>query len=258
MNNLISAHHSGVHVVLILLFIISLIHPSGAVAQSSNFGANTVTGAGIWYSGTNVGIGTSATNGARLTVEGASGFWNIRLRNSEPGSIEWLLGSASNDWGAGGGKFVISNSNLSADASLVIDASRNIGIGKVNPAYKLDVNGTANVSVLYAGVTTAPAGYKLAVGGKAIAEEVVIKLQTSWPDYVFEKNYKLPPLLEVERYIREHKHLPGVPSAEEVQDQGLSVGEMNAVLLKKVEELTLYVIELKKEVEALKAAGEKR
>lgn len=100
--------------------------------------------------------------------------------------------------------------------------------------------------------TSNTVGYKLAVAGKAIAEEVVVKLQGSWPDYVFGDNYNLPSLSELEQYIRINKHLPGVPTAQAVKGDGLSVGEMNAILLKKVEELTLYVIELKKEIEVLK------
>ncbi|MDY0237070.1 MAG: hypothetical protein RBR71_13675 [Gudongella sp.] len=95
-------------------------------------------------------------------------------------------------------------------------------------------------------------GYKLAVKGKIIAEEVVVKLHENWPDYVFSPNYTLRPLSEVEEHISNHGHLPEVPSAQQVHEDGISVGEMNAILLRKVEELTLYVIELKKEVEELK------
>jgi hypothetical protein len=76
-----------------------------------------------------------------------------------------------------------------------------------------------------------------------------VKLQTNWPDYVFEPEYKLPSLLELEQYIKANKHLPEVPSAEQVKENGLSVGEMNAILLMKVEELTLHLIELKRENE---------
>jgi hypothetical protein len=69
------------------------------------------------------------------------------------------------------------------------------------------------------------------------------------PDYVFEKNYNLRPLAEVENYINQNKHLPEVPAAKEMEANGVNLGEMNMLLLKKVEELTLYVIELKKENE---------
>jgi hypothetical protein len=92
-----------------------------------------------------------------------------------------------------------------------------------------------------------PKGYKLAIAGKIVAEELDVKLQVNWPDYVFFDEYKLPSLLEVERYIKANKHLPDVPSAAEVKENGLSLGEMNAILLKKVEELTLHLIEIEKQ-----------
>ena len=101
--------------------------------------------------------------------------------------------------------------------------------------------------------TTDPKGYKLAVAGKVIAEEVVVKLQNQWPDYVFAPNYNLRSLFEVEQHITTQGHLPEVPSAQQVEENGIGLAQMNALLLKKVEELTLYVIDLQKQVEALKS-----
>jgi len=89
------------------------------------------------------------------------------------------------------------------------------------------------------------------VDGTITAKEVVVTVE-GWSDFVFEKDYNLMPLNEVEQHVKEKKHLPGIPSAEEVAADGVSVGEMQAKLLQKVEELTLYVIELKKENEQLK------
>jgi hypothetical protein len=183
----------------------------------------------------NVGIGTSTPSTpnsltARLVVKGGvtNSDWNIKLTGAETGAVEWVIGTSANGWVAGGGKFLINTGAANASTQspfAIVAATGNVGIGTTAP----------------------PAAYKLAVAGKVIAEEVVIKLQTNWPDYVFENTYTLPPLLEVERYIRENKHLPGIPSAQEVQQNGLTVGEMNALLLKKIEELTLYVVDLKKE-----------
>ncbi len=79
---------------------------------------------------------------------------------------------------------------------------------------------------------------------------------TGWPDYVFDKSYNLMPLSETEQYIQANRHLPNVPSAAEVEADGMSVGEMNKVLLQKVEELTLYVIELHKQIDELKKERE--
>lgn len=97
--------------------------------------------------------------------------------------------------------------------------------------------------------TTNTHGYKLAIAGKTISEEVVVRLQGNWPDYVFAKEYKLPSLSDLELFILTNKHLPGVPTAEEVKENGLSLGDMNAILLKKVEELTLYLLEQNKSLE---------
>lgn len=99
------------------------------------------------------------------------------------------------------------------------------------------------------GIGTAFPDQKLTVKGKVHSEEVVIDLSVPAPDYVFEKDYKLPTLAETEIYIQQNKHLPEVPSAGEMEQNGIQVGEMNMLLLKKVEELTLYMIELKKENE---------
>ncbi|GAL84617.1 hypothetical protein MYP_1845 [Sporocytophaga myxococcoides] len=85
-------------------------------------------------------------------------------------------------------------------------------------------------------------------GGGVRAERFKCDLSTSgWADYVFEPTYKLKPLEEVEQFIKENKHLPEVPSAKKVEADGIDVAEMDAILLKKIEELTLYMIELKKE-----------
>ena len=75
----------------------------------------------------------------------------------------------------------------------------------------------------------------------------------SWPDFVFGNNYKLMNLYELEQYINTNQHLPDVPAAQEVSANGIDLGEMNAILLQKVEELTLHIIELQKQIDELKA-----
>lgn len=91
-----------------------------------------------------------------------------------------------------------------------------------------------------------PDGYALAVNGALAATKVTIKTETSWgwPDYVFSENYKLKSLSEVKEFVEENKHLPDVPSAAEVDENGVDLGNMDAILLKKIEELTLYMIQL--------------
>lgn len=103
-----------------------------------------------------------------------------------------------------------------------ISPSGNVGIGTTNPTQKLSVNGT-------------------------IRAQGVIVEASPWPDYVFSEGYALAPLSEVEQRIKAEKHLPGIPSEQEVVEHGVNLGEMQSKILAKVEELTLYMIELKKE-----------
>lgn len=99
--------------------------------------------------------------------------------------------------------------------------------------------------------TTNPSNYTLAVGGTIVAEGIYCKLQQNWPDFVFEKDYDLPSLSAVEDFINENKHLPNVPSATDIRISEISLGDMNATLLRKIEELTLYIIEQDKRIEKL-------
>jgi hypothetical protein len=127
-----------------------------------------------------------------------------------------------------GGSFIDFSTNTVTNAVRLID-NGNVGIGTTNPQNKLDVNGTVHAKE-----------FKASLDG--------------WSDYVFEKEYKLLSLNEVENYIKMNNRLPEVPSTEEVIKDGVNLGEMNALLLKKVEELTLYVIELNKKIEKLESA----
>jgi len=93
---------------------------------------------------------------------------------------------------------------------------------------------------------------KLSVDGVGVFKELAVLEPGQWADYVFEKEYKLLPIDSVETFIKQNHHLPNVPSAAEVFQNGIKLGEMNAILLRKIEELTLYVIELKKELNTVK------
>ncbi|MDM8563155.1 hypothetical protein QUF54_07365, partial [Candidatus Marithioploca araucensis] len=93
------------------------------------------------------------------------------------------------------------------------------------------------------------------VNGKLSAKEIEVKLE-DWSDYVFDEDYELMPLNEVESYINANKHLPDVPSADEVTENGLNLGETDALLLRKIEELTLYMIEQNKRIEKLERENE--
>ena len=98
--------------------------------------------------------------------------------------------------------------------------------------------------------TSNPEGYKFAVNGTAIFTKVKVKTAGTWPDYVFAKDYHLPDLKELEDYLVTYRHLPGIASEAEVQKDGIDVGDHQAALLKKVEELTLYLIDENKKLQA--------
>jgi hypothetical protein len=136
-------------------------------------------------------------------------------------------------------------SNSGANNYLVLQPSwGNTGIGTYTPNAKFHLNGAMLIGGNSARIAT---GYQLSVDGKIIAEEVRVENSTAWPDYVFENDYKLMPLEELEQKIRAQKHLPNIPSAAAIAEQkGVDLGDMNRRLLEKVEELTLYVIELNK------------
>jgi len=93
-------------------------------------------------------------------------------------------------------------------------------------------------------------GYELWVNGEIVCENLLIQDSALWPDYVFAPEYPLRPLDEVQAHIQDHGHLPGVPSAAEVGENGLSVGTMQRQMMEKIEELTLYVIEQNKRLAA--------
>jgi len=109
-------------------------------------------------------------------------------------------------------------------AMMINSANNNVGIGTATPSEKLSVNGN-------------------------IRAKKVIVTQSGWPDYVFEPSYKLPSLDSISAFIKVNKHLPEMPSAAAIEKDGQDIGDIQKLLLKKVEELTLYVIELKRKNE---------
>jgi trimeric autotransporter adhesin len=114
---------------------------------------------------------------------------------------------------------------------------------------------SGKVTIGGTGVADAPAGYRLSVGEGIITQKLrVCPSASAWCDYVFEKDYNRNPLDYVAKYVAENKHLPNVPSAQEVGENGINVAEMDAVLLRQIEEIWLHLIDLKQENEQLKAS----
>ncbi len=178
--------------------------------------------------GGNVGIGTT-TPLSLLQVNG-----NIAAKAAADANNSYLLFQRSSDGYVGarlgnsyafsgyGGHLVFETNDGGGPTSLVerlrITNNGNVGIGITTPQNKLDVNGT--------------------IHSKAVNIDL-----NGWNDYVFKKDYQLRPLSEVKAYIDQNQHLPEIPSEQEMVKKGLDVGEMNKLLMKKVEELTLYLIE---------------
>jgi hypothetical protein len=138
------------------------------------------------------------------------------------------------------------------DVSLVRNAQGNgngyilINNGLSGKIY-LSENGHVNI-----GSGKKPLGYRLSVEGKVIATDFTTSAIANWPDYVFGNDYQLKPLADVKAFISENKHLPNIPSASEIEKNGIQLGDMTKRLMEKVEELTLYIIDLQEQMDALK------
>lgn len=145
----------------------------------------------------------------------------------------------------------------SDDISAVQPASKlsvmgNLSVGFDIPTTSAPVNGAliqGNVGI----GTTDTKGYRLAVNGNAIFTKVKVQSYGVWADYVFDDDYKLRPITELEKFIQQNRHLPEVPTTTEVEQLGIDLGSNQIILLKKVEELTLYLIQQNKEIEELKS-----
>ena len=148
---------------------------------------------------------------------------------------------------------------------LLFSPQGRIGIGDTYTGFKFNVEGTSrfaqNVSMVgnlsvdgtttVGGTLNVGSGFSCDAQGNLRVKHLKVTL-TNWPDYVFGGSHQLMPLGELESFINCNKHLPGVPSAEEVEKEGADLGEMNRVLMEKVEELTLYIIDLQKQIDELK------
>jgi len=170
----------------------------------------------------NVGIGNASPS---ASLEVATPIFTQGVSNN---AQKWSTGNPSYElklqtiWSNQGINQEIIQRYNNVDYKSLVFFAGNVGIGISNPNVKLAVNGTIR------------------------SKEVQVNL-LDWPDYVFKKEYNLPTLEEVERHINEKGHLENIPSEEEVLKDGIYLGEMNAKLLQKIEELTLYMIEMKKE-----------
>ncbi len=205
---------------------------AGAMTFGTRLNPNDTTmQPAMTLNGGNVGIGTTTPSYPLQITTGVNIPLWLSGSNTQCTLMEFQNTASGVTWGIGaGGNNGWSNNNFIIDQygvgnRFVISNSGNVGIGTTNPTYPLSVNGTVR------------------------AKEVIV--DTGWSDFVFASNHRLAPLSEVEATIRTDHHLPGIPSQADVSAKGVSVGDMQARLLEKVEELTLYVIAQDKRIEKL-------
>ncbi len=149
---------------------------------------------------------------------------------------------------AGIHKFYV-NSPMRVGGSLKVDGGLSVsGVFSVNN----NINFNANGGAYFSDFVAIGNGFYCNTNGSLKVKDLRVTL-TDWSDFVFDDGYNLRPLGEVERYIEANRHLPDIPSAQQVEEEGVDVGEMNKLLLQKVEELTLYIIDLQKQIDELKS-----
>lgn len=230
----------------------------------SDGGVNPVGGTEIFSisANGNTGVGTGAPEdklqvgtGMAKVVMGAAlgsslgyGTSYIGFNASRQNAATW---STSNDGANNGGGVIFSDvaGNLLFSGIPSTGASNQSGIPDAtvvgNTTMFVGSNGSVGIA------TRNTAGYTLAVNGFVRAKKVVV--ETGWSDFVFEKGYRLRPLEEVERQIQEHGHLPEIPPASEIENNGADVGALLKLQMQKIEELTLYIIEQDKRIRELEA-----
>lgn len=181
------------------------------ICSSAPLHAQWASGSGgsIYYNSGKVGIGTTAP-GVPLSLGATGGA--IKLATYDDGGNQFY------GIGIGPGELTFGAAiTPTGTPQMVLQWTGNVGIGTTNPTYPLSVNGTIQ------------------------AKEVLVN--TGWSDYVFDPGYPLRSLTDVAAYIKDNHHLPGIPSAAEVKEKGVSLGDMQSKLLAKVEELTLHLIQ---------------
>ena len=229
---------------------------------------------GILYIGKSFILPKGYTGTISYSTNVQGGAYNIYLQSTKD-YVTWttLVTSTGGDnsghsytfsslAAATGLRFVFDNSNGTAPNNLTVSNLVIPGLNQSNsvvPASSGRFFGTGLISMGNVGIGTTCPSQKLEVAGMIKANDLLLSggsnlagSSTDWADYVFEKSYQLMPLNKLEAYIQKNKHLPEIPSEKEVSAKGVSVAKMQVALLKKVEELTLYVIELKKENQTFK------
>ncbi|QJW92390.1 bZIP transcription factor [Spirosoma taeanense] len=227
---------------------------ASGLQNASAFGANakvTVSNAVVLgATDASVGIGTTAPTARLEVASGTNGLSGLKFTNltsantSAINSSKFLTVDAT-------GNVILANYVSGARAGAEATASSAEGLWVRTGRTLQSREGDA--VIIGTGVGRTPAEYNLFVSKGILTEKVKVAVRNSrdWSDYVFAPDYQLKPLAEVERYVKANQHLPGVPSAEQVVQEGVDMARMDAKLLEKIEELTLYVVQINKKVEQL-------
>lgn len=193
----------------------------------------------------NVGIGISNPT-STLTVNGNLSISNGQNKFTYNGAADINLQYSER---GSGGRALVHDSGNKLTLNYGGDFTGGTGIG-TNVYFAANSSGTSYISNGSLAIGTSDAkGYKLAVAGNVVAEQITVKLQSSWPDYVFDRYYNLRSLKDLEQYLNANRHLPDIPSATEIHEKGQDLGKINSALVKNVEELTLHLIEKDKQIE---------
>lgn len=205
----------------------------------------------------NVGIGTD-NPGTKLELYDAStNLTLLKLRNSnwacdQTTAIEFWNGNNKN---YATSKIVSKMDGCGSDGEALIFETQTAGSTATSAKLTIKNNGT----ILIPGQTkigtkssTAHSNAMLMVDGKVVCKDLYVTASSDWPDFVFEKNYQLTNLYAVRDYYEANKHLPNVPTACEIEEKGINMSEMSAIQMQKIEELTIYIIQLKTELDELK------
>jgi hypothetical protein len=197
-----------------------------------------------------LGNGTPAT-GTKLHISTGS---DVGLTDALSGYM--MIGSQAGSNIIADNNEIQARNNGASSTLYLQNGGGNVYIGdqaNFTGSHRLGVDGNAVITgALRIGSTVTPSGYKLAVDGRVICTEVLVRLVANWPDYVFNNQHQLRNLDELESFIEKNKHLPGIPSAAEIEKSGVSLGEMQRLQMEKIEELTLYILQLKKEITQMK------
>ncbi|HLK30540.1 MAG TPA: hypothetical protein VKT28_18305 [Puia sp.] len=232
----------------------------GAYIYNQQTVANSSATVGIqsWANTTNITGTTTNSSSAISAYTEHSGTGILTWANSVSASCFLSSTGTVTNWAAFHSGGVIATGGSVTNGYGLYLAAFPGGVTNKYGVYAVDANAMnyfAGKVTVGTGVASTPAGYNLYVSGGILTEKIKAALASgsNWADYVFDKKYQLQPLKDVEIYINENKHLPGIPSADELaKDGGIDMSEMFARQMKKIEELTLYIIEQNKQIESMK------